>query len=167
MVDPWSWLINAPPPKKTRNESYYLNGQQRHLMDWPIKWTHTMNECSVISECSERQWLVERMSSDIISGKVRFTQQDRTTASNGLIEQVNRGGLWDSLITRSCVLGVTCNKPMRVPSSISSKSQRIWTWRVDILTSPLQSPLRQMHDHISNFKWLSLWPNNIPNSHME
>ena len=37
---------------------------------------------------------------------------------------------------------------MRVSSSISFKSQRISTWQVDIFTAHLQSPLRQMHDHM-------------------
>ena len=53
--------------------------------------------------------------------------------------------------TRRCVLGVTCNKPMRVQSPIPFKRDHIWTWRVDILTARLQSPLGQMHDHM-NFK---------------
>ena len=53
---------------------------------------------------------------------------------------------------RRCILGVTCNKPMRVPSPIPFKShERIWIWRVYILTARLQSPMRQMHDHM-NFK---------------
>ena len=60
--------------------------------------------------------------------------------------QVSKGLVWSSLITRRCGLGVTCNKPMRVPAPIPFKShERIWIGRVDILTARLQSPMRQMH----------------------
>ena len=56
---------------------------------------------------------------------------------------------WVGLITHRRVLGITCNKAMRVPSPIPFKSHdRIWNWQVDILTAGLQSPLRQMHDRI-------------------
>ena len=72
--------------------------------------------------------------------------------------------------TETCrrVLGVTCNKPMRVPPAIPFKSQRIWLdelifWqRVCSLRWD-----RCMTTLISNFKWLSLWPNNRDNSLME
>ena len=60
--------------------------------------------------------------------------------------QASKGLVWSSLITRRCGLGVTCNKPMRVPAPIPFKShERIWIGRVDILTARLQSPMRQMH----------------------
>ena len=54
------------------------------------------------------------------------------------------------LNTRRCVLGLTCNKPMWVWFPISFRShEHIWTWRVDISTGRLRSPLRQMHDHMN------------------
>jgi hypothetical protein len=64
--------------------------------------------------------------------------------------QIEKELVWSSLITRRCGLGVSCNKPMRVPAPIPFKShEHIWIWRVDILTARLQSPMRQMH---MNFK---------------
>ena len=59
---------------------------------------------------------------------------------------------WVGMNTRS-FLGVTCNKPMRVPSLIPSLIfwQCVCGLRWD----------RCMTTWISNFKWLNLWPNNM------
>ena len=80
----------------------------------------------------------------LLSGRIEWnTYSPILTDWNASMKHKTKVALWADLwrccyytittITHRCVLGVTCNKPIRVPSSISS--QRIWTSPVDILTA--------------------------------
>ena len=116
---------------------------------------------SVKAGLSEATWTIKKMEIDLCVGK--WEKISVTVAIIMVDKWLNESKMgWSE--TRRCVLGVTCTKPMRVPSS---SHERIWTWRVDILTLRLQSLLRQMHDHMNlKLQMAHLWPNNRPNSNM-
>ena len=97
----------------------------------------------------KRKWEAPSASS-FVGGSTALSLFYRRINDTCVAAQVSKGLVWSSLVTRRCGLGVTSNKPMRVPAPIPFKShERIWIGRVDILTARLQSPMRQMH---MNFK---------------
>ena len=93
----------------------------------------------------KRKWEAQSASS-FVGGSTALSLFYRRINDTCVAAQVSKGLVWSSLVTRRCGLGVTSNKPMRVPAPIPFKShERIWIGRVDILTARLQSPMRQMH----------------------
>ena len=69
----------------------------------------------------ERKWEAQSASS-FVGGSTALSLFYRRINDTCVAAQVSKGLVGSSLVTRRCGLGVTSNKPMRVPAPIPFKS---------------------------------------------